>query len=194
MLQLAFRRLAPLVLLAALLAPQAGEAAQRRGLKPVRVAGTMGVRPFIGGYFDMNLDDIPGAQPVTGDKFVFGGDLLLGQDSAFGTTYVVGLHMGAGDGDFVLQPLFEVHYRFDAGLPIVPWIGGGVSAKLGFARYQSTNFALTFRLVFGAEWFITDQLALGTQLTVPDIGPRLTPNGVVPIGTVEWVVGPHFRF
>ena len=187
-------RAALLLLLTAVVVPTAAEARPTTLLEPTDIAGNEGVRTFIGVYGDLNVDDIPGPQPVTGTKFVFGGDLILGKGT--GTAYVVGLHMGAGNGDFVLQPLFEVHYRFALPYPIVPWVGGGASLKLGFGRFQATNLAITFRLVFGAEWFLTDTFALGTQLAIPDIGPRILPSssGVVPIGTIEWIIGPHFRF
>jgi len=33
------------------------------------------------------------------------------------------------------------------------------------------------------------------QLAVPDIGPLFTPTTVASvIGTIEWTLGPHFRF
>ena len=39
------------------------------------------------------------------------------------------------------------------------------------------------------------ELAAKMQLAVPDIGPLFTPTTVASvIGTIEWTLGPHFRF
>lgn len=174
-----------------------GVASAGRGsslLEPVRISGSMGVRPFLGGYADLQLDVLRNSlEPsVAGDKFVFGADLVFGEP--YGLAYVVGLHLGAGDGNIVLQPVAEVHYRWDIGMPIVPWVGGGFSVKLGLFN-QPANFAITGRFVFGVEYFINSTLSIGTQFAAPDIGARLFGGfgGGQPVGTVEWIIGPHLR-
>ncbi len=167
------------------------EAQERRGARVAHGAGDNGIRPFVGATADLDVHGLRRPPPVAGNKLVLGADFYFGP--ATGLVYALGLHMGAGEGAMFLQPLFEVHYRFDTPIPLVPWVGGGSSVKLGFHADQRMNLALTFRFVTGIEYFITDTIALGMQLAIPDLGPRFLPNGL-PIGTVEWLFGPHFRF
>lgn len=152
------------------------------------ISGDQGIRPFLGVSGDLGLD-FP--TPVSGNKFLFGADYYLGGGRGF--VLVLGMHLGAGGRAFMLNPLIELHYRFTLGVPLVPWIGGGAGIKLGFARGQSANLALTFRFVTGIDYFFSDSIGLGMQLAIPDLGPRLAPSVAV-VGTVEWLIGPHFRF
>ncbi|MFW5878961.1 MAG: hypothetical protein ACOC0J_00405 [Myxococcota bacterium] len=166
---------------------------QAQGRRPSHVSGEMGVRPFLGATGDLDVHGLRTPPPVAGNKLVLGADLHIG--AAGGLGYVAGLHMGAGEGSMFLQPLFEVHYRFDTPIPLVPWVGGGISGKFGFRTGQALNFALTFRFVTGVDYFFTDSVGLGMQLAIPDLGPKLLPTtSMGPVGTIEWLIGPHFRF
>ena len=169
--------------------PAAPSVAATRSPAPVRFdRGQRGIRPFIGAAGDLKAGV---TATVGGNKFIFGADLELGEET--GLAYLVGLHLGTGDNTFLLQPLVEVHWRFDLGMPLVPWVGGGAGVKLGFGSFQATNLALSFRVSFGAEYFVSRTVAVGTQLVIPDIGPRLLPS-LTTVGTVEWIIGPHIRF
>jgi hypothetical protein len=167
------------------------EAQERRGPRPTHVAGEMGIRPFLGATGDLNIHGIRPPPPVAGNVLVLGADLYIG--SGTGMAYALGLHMGMGDATLYLHPLFEVHYRFETPIPLVPWVGGGAGMKFGFRANQAMNLALTFRFVTGIEYFITDTIGVGMQLAIPDLGPRLLPS-ILPIGNIEWIIGPHFRF
>ncbi|RMG12417.1 MAG: hypothetical protein D6729_16545 [Deltaproteobacteria bacterium] len=175
------------LLLLAMALPLSASAASRK--EPMRFdRGQRGLRPFIGATGDLQAGL---STTVGGNKFVFGLDLELGEDT--GLAYLVGLHLGTGDNAFLLQPVVQVHWRFDLGMPLVPWVGGGVGVRLGFASYQATNLAIAFRVAMGAEYFVSETVAVGTQLVLPDIGPRFLPS-VTTVGTVEWIIGPHIRF
>jgi hypothetical protein len=163
-----------------------GGGGSRIGAK--HIGGDQGIRPFLGVSGDLGVD-IPTS--VSGNKFLFGVDYYIGPPT--GLSYALGLHLGAGGGAFVLHPLFQIRYGFALGIPLVPWIGGGGGIKLGFARHQSANLAITFRFIAGVEYFLTDSIGLGMELALPDLGPRLAPSVAV-VGTVEWTIGPHFRF
>lgn len=158
------------------------------GLSRVAPAGSNGIRPVIGvsGHLDV---DFPSA--VGGNKFLFGVDYFIG--SAYGLTAVISMHLGAGGRAFLIHPLFSLVYRFQLPIPLIPYVGGGAGVKLGFQRGTSTNFAITFRGQVGVEWFFTPSIGLSTELALPDIGPLVAPTAGV-VGTVEWTIGPHFRF
>ncbi len=151
-------------------------------------AGSNGIRPVIGvsGHLDV---DFPTA--VGGNKFLFGVDYFIG--SAYGLTAVISMHLGAGGRAFLIHPIFSLVYRFQLPIPLIPYVGGGAGVKLGFQRGTSTNFAITFRGQVGVEWFFTPSVGLSTELALPDIGPLIAPTAGV-VGTVEWTIGPHFRF
>ena len=167
------------------------EAQERRAPRPAHVSGDMGIRPFLGSTADLDVHGVSPNPPVAGNKLVLGVDFHMGPPTGLG--YILGLHMGAGEGAMFIQPLFEVHYRFETPIPLVPWVGGGVSGKFGFRTGHAMNLAITFRFVTGIEYFFTDSIGLGMQLAIPDMGPRLLPSAM-PIGTIEWLIGPHFRF
>lgn len=150
----------------------------------------LSVRPFIGVFGDMGLSPQMFGWALSGSKFLFGADLIYGGRT--GVVWVGGLHLAAG-GNFMLEPVLEVHYRFHvSSLPLVPWIGAGVALKFGFARFLATDVALTFRFDAGLEYAVSRRLAIGMQLVLPDIGPVFV-NGDA-FGSVEWLVGPHIRF
>lgn len=155
---------------------------------PVVPAGEQGLRPFFGiaGHLDVDI-----ATPAGGNKILFGLDYMMGGPT--GLAVVLGMHLGAGGRAFLLYPLVELHYRFATPLPLVPYIGGGAGVRIAFARGNDVNIALGLRFVAGLEYFITPSIAVGTQLALPDIGPRLTPD-IRPVGTLEWTFGPAFRF
>ena len=171
-------------------AKKPGKAMPASKYRPPMASGSFGIRPMIGVWGELNVNNERWCCGVEGSKFVFGADLHLGDPTGLG--FGVGLHLGAGDGDFVVQPLGEVTYRFDLGigLPLIPWAGGGMSLKM--ALTDRFEMALTFRGVLGVEYYLTDKLALSTQLTLPDLGPLFVPYGTV-VGTVEWSIGAHIR-
>ncbi len=152
------------------------------------VAGSQGIRPVLG--VTGNLD-VARRTIIGGNKFVFGFDYFLSLGGNLSLT--LGLHIGAGEQALVLNPLVDLTYRFSLPIPLVPYIGGGAGLKLGFASGNPTNIGITFRFVSGLEWFFTPNVGLGMQLALPDLGPRLSPDPR-PVGVVEWVIGPHFRF
>lgn len=153
------------------------------------IGGDQGIRPFLGVSGDLGVDR---PTSVSGNKFLFGADYYIG--GPYGFTIVLGLHLGAGGAAFMLHPLIELQYRFRvSGIPLVPWVGGGAGFKVGFRRNDAANLAITFRFVTGVDFFLSDSIGVGMQLAIPDLGPRLTP-GVAVVGTVEWTIGPHFRF
>ncbi|MDF1562060.1 MAG: hypothetical protein P1V51_03405 [Deltaproteobacteria bacterium] len=155
-------------------------------------SGKMGIRPMLGAWGELDVNNERGCCGVEGNKFVFGADLHLGEPTGLG--YGVGLHLGAGQGDFVVQPNIEATYRFDLamGLPLVPWAGGGLSLKM--ALTDRFEFALTFRGVFGFEYYLTDKVAVAMQLTLPDLGPLFLPTyDSTVVGTVEGTLGVHIR-
>lgn len=153
-------------------------------------SGSLGIRPMLGVWGELDVNRVRGCCSVEGNKFVFGADLQVGEPTGLG--FGAGLHLGAGQGDFVMQVPLEVTYRFDLGigLPLIPWAGGGVSLKM--ALTDRFEMALTFRGVFGVEYYLTDTVAISTQLTLPDLGPLFVPYGTV-VGTVEWSIGAHIR-
>lgn len=152
------------------------------------IAGSSGLRPIIGAAGHLDVDKPTAAG---GSKLIFGAEYGFG--GATGFAFVLGLHLGAGGQAFLLYPLAELHYRFALPIPLVPWIGGGAGARVAFKRDNPVSFALGFRFVAGVDYFFTDAIGLGTQVAVPDIGPLLSPEAGV-VGTVEWTLGPHFRF
>lgn len=198
--------LCPAVLVALALSSFAGVARAQDGPPPVRrqtsgggggggtrfgashIGGSQGIRPFLGVSGHLDVDS---PTSVGGNKFLFGADYFIGGPHGF--AFVIGMHLGAGGRAFLLNPLLQVHYRFPLNIPLVPYIGGGVGLRLGFARQQSVNLALTFRFVGGVEYYFTDSIAISTELAIPDLGPRFTPSVAV-VGTIEWLIGPHFRF
>lgn len=151
-------------------------------------AGEQGLRPFFGvaGHLDVDI-----ATPAGGNKVLFGIDYMMGGPTGF--AMVVGMHLGAGGRAFLLYPLIEAHYRFALPIPLVPYVGAGMGLRIAFSRGADANLALGFRFVAGLEYYITPHVALGTQVALPDIGPRLVPD-VRPVGTLEWTFGPAFRF
>ena len=155
---------------------------------PTHIAGGAGIRPFLGATADLDVDF---RTLLGGSKFVFGADYIMG--GPYGWVFVPGLHLATGDRAFVVQPVFDFQYRFRLGVPLVPWVGGGASLKLGFGRRQEANIGITFRFLGGLEFFFTETVGAGLQLVLPDIGPRLTPS-VAGVGTLEVTIGPHFRF
>lgn len=189
--RIGFRGVCVVAAVAALAWSVAAEAQERRGPQATQVSGDMGIRPFLGATGDLNIHGRGRFGPrVARSVFVLGADLYIGPGE--GLAYALGMHMGMGDGTLYMQPLFEVHYRFPTPIPLVPWVGGGAGAKIGFGD-QEVSLAVTFRFVTGVEFFITDMVGVGMQLAIPDLGPLLLPE-VLPIGTIEWIVGPHFRF
>jgi hypothetical protein len=162
-----------------------GKAAASEEVVP---AGSQGLRPFFGaaGHLDVAIPT-----PAGGNKILFGLDYLMGGPTGF--AFAVGMHLGAGGRTFLLHPVAELHYRFALPVPLVPWVGAGVGVKLAFAQQSSVNIALGFRFVAGLEYYLTPGIALGTQVALPDIGPRLTPDTLV-VGTLEWTFGPQFHF
>ncbi|MFO0726025.1 MAG: hypothetical protein U1E65_19745 [Myxococcota bacterium] len=152
------------------------------------IAGSSGIRPIIGVSGHLDVDQ---PQPVGGNKFLFGADWFIG--SGYGLTPVLSFHLGAGGQAFLIHPIFSLVYRFQLPIPLVPYVGGGAGVRLGFKRDQGLNFALSFRGIAGVEYYFTPSIGLSTELVLPDIGPAITPTAGV-VGTVEWTIGPHFRF
>lgn len=172
-------------------AEELGNTRKERGITPdqsVVPAGDNGLRPFFGVASHLDIE-IP--TPAGGNKVLFGMDYLLGGPTGF--AFLVGVHLGAGGRAFMIYPLAEVHYRFALPIPLVPWVGAGAGVRVAFSRGNDVNIALGLRVLAGLEYYFTPNVALGTQVVLPDIGPRLLPDRRV-VGTLEWTAGPHFRF
>lgn len=172
-------------------ADELGTTRKDRGPTPdqsVAPAGANGLRPFFGVASHLDIE-IP--TPAGGNKVLFGMDYLLGGPTGF--AFLVGVHLGAGGRAFMIYPLAEVHYRFALPIPLVPWVGAGAGVRVAFSRGNDVNIALGLRVLAGLEYYFTPHVALGTQVVLPDIGPRLLPDRRV-VGTLEWTAGPHFRF
>ncbi|MBI4822530.1 MAG: hypothetical protein HY791_40090 [Deltaproteobacteria bacterium] len=155
--------------------------------EPFQISGSQGLRPTAGISAFLNLD-VP--TTIGGNKFLFGLDWILGQPT--GLALVLGLHLGSGDRVILIAPAAELHYRFDIGSRLVPYVGGGLSARLAAGSTRETNIGATARLIGGVDWFIAPWGGLSMQVVMPDVGVRFVPS-IAASGTVEWVIGPHFR-
>lgn len=159
-----------------------------RGRAETDVSSHQALRALVG--ISTHLD-------VATPTVIGGGKLLLGFQVGFGEalgwSIFPGIIFGFGEQAFLTQPVFDLHYSFDLHGQLVPWIGGGVSIKLGFAKAHNPNVGFGLRFLAGLDYFITEALGIGLQLTLPDLGPRLTP-GFLAVGAIETTVGVHVRF
>ncbi|MBI2376086.1 MAG: hypothetical protein HYV07_18980 [Deltaproteobacteria bacterium] len=150
--------------------------------------GTQGIKPVAGLAAFLDID-VPTS--IGGNKFLFGIEWLLGEPT--GLALVLGLHLGSGDRVVLIAPVAELHYRFDIGSRIVPFVGAGLSARIAAGSTRDPNIGATARILGGVDWFIAPWGALSLEVVMPDIGVRFVPSAAA-TGTVEWLIGPHFRF